>query len=77
MDMKRRELLDLGGMTLVGTTLSPASVRAQTPKRGGTISRERSSRRPPRVASIRTVATAAMVGSTFSLIPAQMARGRR
>jgi hypothetical protein len=30
--MKRRELLGLGGMTLVGATLSPASsVRAQTP----------------------------------------------
>ena len=35
--MKRRDLLGLGGMTLVGATLSPASVRAQTPKRGGTI----------------------------------------
>jgi hypothetical protein len=30
MDMKRRELLAIGGMTLVGATLSPASVRAQT-----------------------------------------------
>ena len=35
--MKRRDLLGLGGLTLVGATLSPASVRAQTPKRGGTI----------------------------------------
>jgi peptide/nickel transport system substrate-binding protein len=35
--MKRRDLLGLGGMTLVGATLSPVSVRAQTPKRGGTI----------------------------------------
>ena len=35
--MKRRDLLGLGGMTLVGATLLPASVRAQTPKRGGTI----------------------------------------
>ncbi len=35
--MKRRDLLGLGGMTLVGATLSPASVRAQTAKRGGTI----------------------------------------
>src|ERR1700675_4884398 len=36
-DMKRRDLLGLGGLTLVGATLSPASVRAQTPKSGGTI----------------------------------------
>ena len=35
--MKRRDLLGMGGMTLVGATLLPASVRAQTPKRGGTI----------------------------------------
>jgi len=35
--MKRRDLLGIGGMALVGTTLLPASVRAQTPKRGGTI----------------------------------------
>ena len=35
--MKRRDLLGLGGMTLVGAALSPASVRAQTPKRGGTV----------------------------------------
>jgi hypothetical protein len=34
-DMKRRDFLAIGGMTLVGATLSPASVRAQTPKRGG------------------------------------------
>src|SRR5499427_3318344 len=36
-DMKRRDLLGIGGMALVGTTLLPASVRAQAPKRGGTI----------------------------------------
>ena len=35
--MKRRDLLGIGGVALVGTTLLPASVRAQTPKRGGTI----------------------------------------
>ena len=35
--MRRRDLLGLGGLTLVGAALSPASVRAQTPKRGGTI----------------------------------------
>ena len=35
--MKRRDLLGLGGLTLVGATLSPVLVRAQTPKRGGTI----------------------------------------
>ena len=35
--MKRRDLLRIGGMALVGTTLLPVSVRAQTPKRGGTI----------------------------------------
>ena len=34
--MKRRDLLRIGGMAL-GTTLLPVSVRAQTPKRGGTI----------------------------------------
>src|SRR5262245_18474072 len=35
--MKRRDLLGIGGMALVGTTLLPASVRAQSPKRGGTL----------------------------------------
>jgi len=35
--MKRRDLLGIGSMALVGTTLLPASIRAQTPKRGGTI----------------------------------------
>jgi len=34
--MKRRDLLRIGSMAL-GTTLLPVSVRAQTPKRGGTI----------------------------------------
>ena len=38
MEMKRRELLGLGGMTLVGAALAPAPARAQTPKRGGTLS---------------------------------------
>jgi peptide/nickel transport system substrate-binding protein len=36
--MNRRDLLGIGGLTLVGATLLPASARAQTPKRGGTIS---------------------------------------
>jgi len=35
--MKRRDLLGLGGLTLVGVTLLPASARAEIPKRGGTI----------------------------------------
>src|SRR2546426_2295350 len=35
--MKRRELLGIGGLTLVGATLWPKPLRAQTPKRGGTI----------------------------------------
>ena len=35
--MKRRDLLGLGGMTLLGAALPPAPVRAQNPKRGGTI----------------------------------------
>src|SRR5262245_33822664 len=36
-DMNRRHLLGMAGTTLVGTALSPARGRAQTPKRGGTI----------------------------------------
>jgi len=36
--MNRRDLLGIGGLSLVGATLLPASARAQTPKRGGTIS---------------------------------------
>lgn len=35
--MKRRDLLKLGGLTLAGSTLAPAPVRAQAPKRGGTL----------------------------------------
>src|SRR5512147_1033450 len=38
MHMQRRTLLGLGGMTLTGAALSPAPARAQTPKRGGTLS---------------------------------------
>ncbi len=36
MDLSRRDLLTLGGVTLAGATLVPARGRAQTPKRGGT-----------------------------------------
>ena len=35
MDLSRRDLLALGGLTLAGTTLAPARARAQTPKPGG------------------------------------------
>ena len=35
--MKRRELLGLGGMTLVGAAWPASPARAQTPKRGGTV----------------------------------------
>jgi ABC-type transport system substrate-binding protein len=38
MDMTRRDLLGLGGLTMVGAALAPAPSRAQTPKRGGTLS---------------------------------------
>jgi peptide/nickel transport system substrate-binding protein len=38
MDLSRRDLLAAGGLTLVGTTLTPRLARAQTPKRGGTLS---------------------------------------
>src|SRR5580765_6288988 len=38
MDLSRRDLLALGGLTVINTTLAPALVRAQTPKRGGTLS---------------------------------------
>jgi hypothetical protein len=38
MDVSRRDLLALGGLTVAGATLAPALVRAQTPKRGGTLS---------------------------------------
>jgi peptide/nickel transport system substrate-binding protein len=37
MDIKRRQLLALGGLTLAGVALAPSTVRAQTPKRGGTL----------------------------------------
>ena len=37
MDMTRRDLLAVGGVTLVGTALAPAIVRGQAPKRGGTL----------------------------------------
>ena len=36
-EVNRRELLTLGGLTLAGTALAPTAVRAQTPKRGGTL----------------------------------------
>ncbi len=39
MDLSRRDLLALGGMTIAGTALAPSSARAQgAPKRGGTLS---------------------------------------
>jgi peptide/nickel transport system substrate-binding protein len=38
MPLSRRDLLTLGGLTLAGATLAPTSSRAQTPKRGGTLS---------------------------------------
>src|SRR6201988_4979972 len=37
MDVSRRDLLALGGLTVAGATLAPSLVRAQTPKRGGTL----------------------------------------
>jgi peptide/nickel transport system substrate-binding protein len=38
MDMTRRALFGVAGTALLGATLAPTSLRAQTPKRGGTIS---------------------------------------
>jgi peptide/nickel transport system substrate-binding protein len=38
MDLTRRHVLALGGTALAGAALSPAVARAQTPKRGGTLS---------------------------------------
>ena len=37
MNLSRRRLLTLGGATLAGATLAPTRGRAQTPKRGGTL----------------------------------------
>jgi peptide/nickel transport system substrate-binding protein len=37
MDLSRRELLTVGGLTVAGATLAPRAGRAQTPKRGGTV----------------------------------------
>jgi peptide/nickel transport system substrate-binding protein len=37
MDLSRRDLLTLGGATLAAATLAPESLRAQAPKRGGTL----------------------------------------
>ena len=37
MRLSRRELLTLGGFAVAGTTLAPSLTRAQTPKRGGTL----------------------------------------
>ena len=37
MDVSRRDLLALGGLTLAGTALGARRVQAQTPKRGGTL----------------------------------------
>src|SRR5690349_8474765 len=38
MDVSRRDLLALGGLALAGTAVAPSTGRAQTPKRGGTLS---------------------------------------
>jgi peptide/nickel transport system substrate-binding protein len=38
MDLSRRDLLTMGGLTLAGTALAPARARAQQPRRGGTLS---------------------------------------
>src|SRR5262245_16105641 len=38
MDITRRDLLGLAGATLAGTALAPGLARAQTPRRGGTLS---------------------------------------
>ncbi len=35
MDLSRRDLLALGGLSLAGATLAPSTTRAATPKRGG------------------------------------------
>jgi peptide/nickel transport system substrate-binding protein len=37
MDLSRRELLTVGGLTVAGATLAPRSALGQTPKRGGTL----------------------------------------
>ncbi|HEV8471290.1 MAG TPA: ABC transporter substrate-binding protein [Methylomirabilota bacterium] len=37
MDLSRRDLLALGGATLAASTLAPRAARAQTPRRGGTL----------------------------------------
>jgi peptide/nickel transport system substrate-binding protein len=37
MDLTRRDLLAVGGLTLAGAALAPRAARAQSPKRGGTI----------------------------------------
>ena len=37
MDLGRRDLLRLGGLAVAGTALRPSAVRAETPKRGGTL----------------------------------------
>jgi peptide/nickel transport system substrate-binding protein len=37
MDLRRRELLALGGLAVAGTMLAPSVTRGQAPKRGGTL----------------------------------------
>jgi peptide/nickel transport system substrate-binding protein len=37
MDLRRRELLTLGGLTLAGTALAPSALGAQAPRPGGTL----------------------------------------
>ena len=38
MDLSRRELLTIGGLALAGSAVTPSPLRAQAPKRGGTLS---------------------------------------
>jgi peptide/nickel transport system substrate-binding protein len=38
MELSRRELMKLGGTALAGAAIAPSVARAQTPKRGGTLS---------------------------------------
>lgn len=38
MDLNRRELLTIGGLALAGSAVTPSPLRAQAPKRGGTLS---------------------------------------
>ncbi len=37
MTLSRREFVTIGGATLAGSMVAPARARAETPKRGGTL----------------------------------------